>query len=244
MICQAGGDRAADGYNYTPEALGVFPRYNVLNAIRIEIERIDPNEFDELKEARELIILAGIVANDDFTRKPMGRTDANAMANERESFCDFVRGISDSELQSIEPLPYQRVLSKSESDVLWTRLRNRWKIPTGYWFPLIDCSLTDVVAFQDRYFEEFCSSFDLSGLLVSRGVSRVWELREYGPEYEQDVSEFDPQYNGAEGYWSSGDLDWIVYASHESSVTVGGWLLDELKPHWPEWNQRIWGSPP
>jgi hypothetical protein len=68
----------------------------------------------------------------------------------------------------------------------------------------------------------------------------VWELREYGPEYEQDVSLFDPQYNGAEGYWSSGELDWIVYASHESSVTVGGWLLADVKALWPAWAAHLW----
>lgn len=242
-ICRAGRDRAADRYHYTPEALGVFPRYNVLNAIRIELERIDPNELDDLNDTRELIVLAGTAADDDFTRKPIGQIDADAMARERESFCDFIRGLSDSELQCIEPLPYQRVLSHSESDALWSRVRDRWQIANGYWFPLAECSLPDVVAFQDRSFNEFSSTFNLIDLLSSRGISRVWELREYGPEYEQDVSLFDPQYNGAEGYWSSDGLDWIVYASHESSITIGGWLLAEIKEHWPEWKQRIWDSP-
>ncbi len=30
----------------------------------------------------------------------------------------------------------------------------------------------------------------------------------FPPEYEQDVSLFELYHNGAEGYWSSGDLDW------------------------------------
>src|SRR5260370_74442 len=32
------GDRQRDGYHCTPEALATFPRYKVLNAIRIELE--------------------------------------------------------------------------------------------------------------------------------------------------------------------------------------------------------------
>ena len=151
--------------------------------------------------------------------------------------------LTDSDLQSVQPLEYQRVLSQSESESVWARLRERWQITDGYWFPLAECSLSDVAAFQDRYFNEFCLSFNLVDLLSSRGVSRVWELREYGPEYEQDVSLFGPNYNGAEGYWSSGDLDWIVYASHENSITIGGWLLTEIKDQWLEWKQRIWMSP-
>jgi hypothetical protein len=242
-ISRAGRDRAADGYHYTSEALGVFPRYNVLNAIRVELERIDPNELVDLNDTRDLIILAGTDADDDFTRKPIGQIDAEAMANERHSFCAYIRAISDAELQSVQPLPYQRVLSQSESESVWSHLRERWQITDGYWFPLAECSLPDIAAFQDRHFNEFCSSFSLINLLLSRGVSRVWELREYGPEYEQDVSLFDPHYNGAEGYWSSGDLGWVVYASHESSITVGGWLLAEIKDRWPEWKQRIWDSP-
>jgi hypothetical protein len=242
-ICHAGRDRAADRYHYTPEALGVFPRYNVLRAIRVEIERINPNELNDLADARDLLLLAGVAADDDFTRKPIGEIDADAMASERDKFSDFVRGLSDSDLQSVSPLPYQRVLSESESDAHWNRLRNRWQIANGYWFPLSECTLPDVVAFQDRPFNDFTSTCSINDLLTSRGISRVWELRESGPEYELDASLFDPHYNGAEGYWSSGDLDWIVYASHESSITVGGWLLVEIKTRWPEWNQRIWDSP-
>lgn len=237
-IVRAGRDRK--GYNYTREALAVFPRYNILNAIRVEVERIDPNELVELNGTRDLIVLVGVGAIDSFTSKPIGRIDANAMADERDSFCSFIRELSYSDIQCVEPLPYQRVLSQSESEFIWTRLRKRWQIFDGYWFPLTECSVADVAAFQDHYFTEFCSSFNLIDALSAHGVDRVWELREYGPEYEQDLSIFDPHYNGAEGYWSSADLDWIVYASHEGSISVGGWLLTEIKNQWPEWEQRIW----
>ena len=50
----------------------------------------------------------------------------------------------------------------------------------------------------------------------------------------------EPRYNGSEGYWSSGDLDWIIYASHESSVAVGGWLLGAVKQRWPDWRAHVW----
>lgn len=242
-ISRVGGDRAADGYHYTPEALGVFPRYNALNAIRVELERIDPDNLNDVHSTRELILLAGACADDDFTRKPIGQIDANTMADERKSFSAFIQAVSENQLHSVQSMPYQRVLSQSESESIWSRLRERWQMSDGYWFPLVECSLSDVVAFQNRYFNEFCSSFNLIALLSSRGIRRIWELREYGPEYEQDISAFDPHYNGAEGYWSSQELDWVIYASHESSITVGGWLLGTIKEQWPEWSQRIWDSP-
>ena len=72
----------------------------------------------------------------------------------------------------------------------------------------------------------------------------MWELREHGPSYEIELSEFDPSYTGAEGFWSSAELDWLLYASHESSITVGGESLIAAITHaWPEWHQYIWTTP-
>ena len=37
---------------------------------------------------------------------------------------------------------------------LWTRLRQTWHITDGYWYPLADCPLANIGAFQDRPFYE------------------------------------------------------------------------------------------
>jgi len=239
-IVRKKGDRQRDGYHYTPEALATFPRYNVLNAIRVEIERIDPANLGDVEQTRTLLVVAGETAQDDFTQKPIGEIDERAMAEERGDFCRYIEGLKNSDLSEIEKLPYRRVLTKEESKAIWSRLRSRWEIPNGYWFPLAECKLSDVVAFKTKAFDEGVSHEKLRGILRDRGIERVWELREYGPEYEEDLALFEPYYNGAEGYWSSGDLAWIIYASHESSVTVGGSLLRELKRMWPTWQAHVW----
>lgn len=239
-IVRKGKDRQRDDYHYTDEALATFPRYNILNAIRIELERIDPATLDDLEAARELLILAGEVAEDDFTRRPISEIEQRAMAEEREAFCCRIRGLTASDLVEVEPLPFRRVLTSEESKSLWSRIKGRWQISEGYWYPLADCLLSDVAAYETEAFEEALPPERLHAILASHGIGRLWELREYGPEYEQDVSLFEPIYNGAEGYWSSGDLEWIVYASHEGSITVGGWLSQELKRAWPAWPAHVW----
>jgi hypothetical protein len=235
------GDRQRDGYHYTPEALATFPRYNVLNAIRVELERFDPGKLGDLDDTRGLLILAGETAQDDSTQKPICAIDERAMAEERSDFCRYLGELNLADLSAIEKLPYRRVLTSAESNAIWSGLQSRWETKKkGYWFPLAECKIPDVVAFKTRGFEEAVAYDRLRETLASRGIGRVWELREYGPEYEEDVALFEPYYNGAEGYWSSGDLDWIIYASHESSVTVGGWLLAELKTLWPAWQAHVW----
>lgn len=238
-IVRKGGDRQR-GYHYTPEALATFPRYNVLNAIRIEIERIDPADLLDVDNTRQRLVLAGETAQDDFTARPIGEIDKRTMAEERTNFCRYIGSFEVSNLNSVENLPYRRVLTTQESRTIWSRLRSRWQIPEGHWFPLAECRLPDVVAFESKSFDDAVAYERLRDILASHGIERVRELREYGPEYEEDLALFEPCYNGAEGFWSSGDLDWIIYASHENSVTVGGWLLGELKAIWPSWQAHTW----
>ena len=239
-IVRRGGNRERNGYHYTPEALATFPRYNILNAIRVEVERINPAELRDFHAAKARVVRAGEAANDDFTRNPIGPIDQRASADERAAFCEYIRGLSLTDLSAIEPLPFRRVLAVEDSEAVWSRLRKRWQISTGYWYPLVDCPLPDVVAFNSHQFGEAMPSDRLQGILRRHGVERIWELREHGTEYEQDVSLLEPHYSGSEAYWSSGALDWIIYASHESSVTVGGWLVEWVKSHWPGWQAHLW----
>lgn len=232
--------RQRDGYNYTPEALATFPRYNILNAIRLEVERIDPAQLGDAESTKALLVLAGETAEDDFTQRPIGEIDERAMTEERQAFCAYMLGLTPGDLDFVESLPYRRVLAAEESKSVWSRLRRRWQIKDGYWYPLADCQLPDVVAFKTKAFDESVQYETLREVLKARRIERVWELREYGPEYMEDLVLFEPYYNGAEGFWSSDDLDWIIYASHESSLTVGGWILGELKVLWPSWKAYIW----
>src|SRR5207253_8911353 len=125
----------------------------------------------------------------------------------------------------------------SESKEGWDKYGPIWGIvETYYWVTLGECEGKDVEAFQAPYFDEEIGPEKLRAMLQSHGVERVWELREYVPEYELELSAFEPYYNLAEGYWCSEQMDWILYASHESSITIGGeWLLREVKDIWPGW---------
>ncbi|QDU18220.1 hypothetical protein ETAA1_01030 [Urbifossiella limnaea] len=234
------GDRAPNGYDYSPEALDTFPRYHVLNAVLVEIERLVPADLGNLDAARELILLAGEVADDLFTRPPKGAIERRAMAEERAAFRAHVAGLTAADLTAVEPLLYRRVLTEAESQSLWVRLRDRWCIGACYWYPLDGDPPPGVEAFDAAAFDLAFPPDRLRRHLVARGIGRVWALHEFGPEFEIAVEQFEPYYAFVEGYWSSGNLDWIVYASHESSVTVGGWLLDELRTAWPAHRDHVW----
>lgn len=215
---------------------------------KIVIEEFKKGTFIELPIAermKKLYELAGEKVR-DLPAPKNNEIEDRVMNEERILFCDFINSALVEELQNIEPLPYRRTLIDEERKRIWGRLSKTWDIKGTYWFPLGDCSRKDIYAFLDDYFYDELGIEPLRNILLRKGIDKVWEMGESEafPEYEIDVAAFSPEYSiSGEGYWCSVDMDWIIYVSHENSITVGGeWLLDGIKAIWPNWEERKWVS--
>jgi hypothetical protein len=231
-------------YSYSSEELATFPRYQVLHAIQAAVEAFTPADLGSLDEARELLAMAAAEAQSIFTRPPVDEIERSAMAEEREQFAQYVRGLSYEQLARIEPLPFRRTLAEAESARIWTELKNRWGVK-GYWYPLDRAPDAEppphAQAFNaDPFFDPELQQ-QLRDALAELDVSRVWEIRELDtdPDKEFYLALLEPVYTGAEGYWTDASLDWLMYASHEGSVTIAGEsLLPELQRRWPNWRRH------
>ena len=229
---------------YTDEQLATFPRYNLLDAILFEVERYRPEEFKTLDEAKRFFCLVASDAESIFTKPPNGTIEESVMIEERNKLSKFINELTHNDLKTVEPLFYRRVLSDEESKAIKDKLRQIWEIPEEhYWYPLSLEKPNNVEAFQDAYFEREIGAEKLQEILSKHEVKKVWEIREDGKDCEMELSVFKPYYNGAEGFWCDDKFDWVIYASHESSITVGGWLLDEIKNVWSNWEDHIWTTP-
>lgn len=237
------GEAGRTGYGYTDEQLNTFPRYNVLNAILIEAERYRPEEFKTLDEAKRFFCLVANEAESIFTKPPNSDIEQKAKSEERSKLCNFINDLTEEDLSAVKPLFYRRVLSDKEGKIIRDKLKFVWKIPDHYWYPLSLQKEENVEAFQDTYFEKEVGAEKVQEILRSRAVETIWEIREDGIDYELGLSIFEPYYNGAEGFWCDSKFDWVIYASHESSITVAGWLLSEVKNVWTNWENRIWTTP-
>ena len=174
----------------------------------------------------------------DFTINPLGGIARNAQNEEREKFSTFVRELDRTVVWNFDALPYQRVLSDDETSTVWTKLQ-RWGVKRNdYWYPLVPTEITGLIAFNSDAFDAAVPSRASSKILASKDIARVWEMRESGPSYIQGIACIDTICNGAEGYWTSCDVDWLIYASHEMTITIGGWMLEAVKSIWPNWNQH------
>ena len=233
-------------YNYSQEALATFPRYQVLDAIHAAVEALTPSDLGSLDEAREVLAATGASAESIFTRPPNGEAEQRAMNEEREQFAQYIRGLSNEELAEVDALPYRRTLTQAESTRAWKELNERWGVD-GYWYPLDRPPDADppphTQAFTAEPFFEQDLQEHLRAALADLGVSRAWELRELDTDTNKEIelAVLEPVYTGAEGYWMDVSLAWLVYASHENSVTVAGErLLPELLRRWPDWRQHVY----
>lgn len=237
---------AIGAHSSTAEGRNLFPRYLILDDILVEILRLVPATFRSLKQARKLVADAAepacIAMVERFSKDDIA---ARAVGEEANLFRDFVASIPADALWQVEPLPYRRTLSDPERAQVAERLRERWNVD-GFWYPLASEPPAgevgmDYVAFLVDHFHADSANPTrlLQRELAKRGVERVWEMREFGPEYEISLETFLPTYNGGEGFWTAEPMDWLVYASHENSVTIAGaWLVTGLLRHWPQWRQH------
>jgi hypothetical protein len=235
------------GWDYSDEAYRTFPRYRVAKNTQIEIERVHADSGMSFAEMRKCLIAASNKAQSALQTELTNKLALNAIREEAEDFRVYVETLTPEDLVQVEALPYRRVLSKEECERLWAELRKIWSIGDGYWFPLKEGPVpSNVLAFHTDYFESINGQALLREALELRGTSRVFLLHEFGdPEYEIELSIYEPGYgDGGEQYSTSKETDWMVYASHESSITVcGQWLAEFFRKLHPGCAERTYKGP-
>jgi hypothetical protein len=235
--------------DYSEDAYKVFPRYRFDAAIQVEVERLTPSSFGSLEELRSRLLEACAAAENRLMAEFSKPTAKKALREEAVDYGAYIQVLNESDLINVEPLPFRRVVTDEESKQFRKQLKEVWDIGKGYWFPLRPGPVPqNVIAFHADYFGQMSGAEVLREALRSRGISRIFQLHEFGPsepDYEIELSIFEPSYaGGGEQYSISKQIDWVVYASHESSVSVcGEWLTDVFKREWPEWSSRIYGGP-
>jgi len=250
-LCESGKGRVPHesdiGWDYSEEAYGVFPKYRLDEAIQIGLEKIIPQLAGSLEDLRSLFEATAQVAFKKLSAELTNPISQKALTSEIEEFLSYIHSLNDADLLAVRPLPHRRALSDEESKALWGKLKSRWDIGGGYWFPLrIGDPPPNLMAFHEEYFEEMDGTRLLREALASRDIDFVLQAHELGPaDYEIELSLLSPRYGRwGEVYSTSEMADWVVYASHESSITLAGdWLVSLFKARCPDWRTRLYGGP-
>ncbi|GAA0731118.1 hypothetical protein Drose_26585 [Dactylosporangium roseum] len=103
--------RQVDGYHYTTESKRIFPRYNVVDAMLMEVERLGPDRLPSVDVVASMMLTAAESANSPFTEPPYDGVEAQAMADERRLFAANVQHWRAQANFRTDPVPYRRVLT-------------------------------------------------------------------------------------------------------------------------------------
>ena len=125
--------------------------------------------------------------------------------------------------------------SKKYKDTVTRKLlAEKFDFHNFYWWPLNETKPADTECFTD---EIFCSKLGLSCLvqtIVEMGVNHLHKINEI---HEDEIIKTEDiwSYDGIEVVYCNDNVDWLIYFSHENTVTVSGKkLINALKKNWPE----------
>ena len=237
--------RVKDLKDLPPEGQHDIDLRNVHVYILPEIERTVGTDFAATDSLRAFLIACAQSAPIPAPIAGSTPEQDRMISDERDRFCAYLASLSLQDLQHVEPLPYRRILQDREAERLWQRLGRRWGVPRyGFWYPLESVVVPDnTVAFNDAWFVRYVPPMLLRQILARRGIKRIWQLSTEGRQYEMDLALLFPVYRHrqTEAYWTSDKMDWVLYQSHEYSLTVAGAkLLHAIKKAWPEWDKHLY----
>jgi hypothetical protein len=136
---------------------------------------------------------------------------------------------------------YSNDLTEDETLVFLETLSKVWAVTNNYWYPLKPINRDDVIAFKADEFENKFGFFELRKILINN--LEIYEIREWLDKGKIVRFEtFEPRYDGdGEGFWFQQDMKWMIYCSHENTISIGGQeLVQSIKDNWKDWNQYIW----
>lgn len=137
------------------------------------------------------------------------------------------------------PEPYYRVILGEERDSIAYAILERWDYAADYWYPL-NGGFDDGKLYLD--FDVLEPYMDRLLELLGLPEQRVYEYGEswYVGEHCAEVDDL-YGYCGNEAVYVPKDLSWIIYFSHEGTVTFGGSIVpavkDLLRNEMEHWNK-------
>ena len=138
---------------------------------------------------------------------------------ENQKFIDFIDRLESETSDNVKALPYRRRLSEVEANKVRQNLKVNWNFDGGYWEPLTECSTKPFCFYRTHSLDD--SSYQkLTDTVSKLTTDKIFEILEDRLDYEIEVAEFDPK--SVETIYTDKDNKWIVYISHEGTITFSG----------------------
>lgn len=139
-------------------------------------------------------------------------------------------------------MPYYRIILGGEANSIAAHFFYVWKYDTTYWYLLNGMSGDDKLFIPPKRIEPYRREIHQ---LLGLPQDHIYEYGEawYDRPHCAEVDEIE-NYSGCETAYCPKDFSWIIYSSHENTVTFAGTIIPRIKEilraEQEYWNRFDW----
>jgi len=242
LACRELSRTYLDEYMQQYRKSSCFYRYLVTDEIAVHLCTLTDLDFADFGEFRSLVREIPSVFWDPRLQNPPPEALAH-IRTAQQAFWD--------QLEAVQPdcprpdIPYCRRLTGPEASRIAGQSREKWDyVPGTYWYPLTQREVReDRLFLMAAYVQDHWAQIER---LLGLPEARLYCLAEKdypGMANCAEVAQL-PDYGGLESACCDREFTWIIYFSHEETVTFAGAILPEIqkilapeREHWNRWEQ-------
>lgn len=241
--CAEMTEKYADQYkeerNTTGESLRFF-RYLVTGELQYKLGTLVDRDFPDFQAFLSEISRLMSVHLDTTLSKRLDPEEASHVHAAEEAFTAYLATVTPD--CPHPPFPYIRNIIGAEADMIISKFRAVWNYdPVGYWYPLVGKSDDSKLFISFDYAQPH---LDKISQLIGIPENHIFE---YGENWYPGVpacAEVDEivGYGGCEVAYTNRDFTWVIYFSHENTITFAGSIVPQVKEilaseaaHWNRW---------
>lgn len=217
-----------------------FLSYLVTSELSYKLGTIIDKEYLSFEEYRSAV-LALIPQHIDFTlKKELGKTETYYVQAAESAFREYVESVSPDCISPV--VPYNRIIWGDEAKTIANRFYEAWHYDKSYWYPLNRMSGDDKLFISPDRIKPYLHEIYRLLRLPQEHIYAYGEAV-YDHPYCGEAEEL-AFYSGCETAFCPKDFSWIIYFSHENTVTFAGSIVpgikEILRAEQDHWNRFEW----
>ena len=238
--CAKRSKEASVAYLKNRTLLGHVP-YQVMDELRFKLASQVGREFVSFEALKERIRCELDVHYDPSLKQSHNRIQSRMVQQTQNAFIQYLNTCSPED--STNNPAYWRVIQGGEAAVLLERFRTVWEYDSrDYWYPLSQAGPGEKLFLMEDLVEQKEEAL-LTLLRLPEQHMYCCEEKLYPVDAVQETNEFS-FYGGLEKAYTDKDFAWMIYCSHEQTVTFAGSILPQIKELFKEekdhWNRFEW----
>jgi len=208
---------------YTDKDYDLFSRYIKLRSILKGLDLLTGWKYKTLNSCVQSLLEAADYQENLLCNQTTSNAEAAAIMDEKRKYQEFILSLSESDLMkaSVKNIAYKKKLGKHEAEKVRKELHVKWNYNGDYWCPLIGVEPIKTLFLMKKNIIPFKK--DIIDKVMHISKRRYYEIEETGDDYKYSIHSFDLDLY--ETICCDNTFSWVVYGSHENTISFGGELL-------------------